>query len=264
MARTISDAVRDVCLAFPGVEEYVSHGSPNFRARGTKTFVTYVVNHHGDGRVALWLNSPDGIQRLRVESEPEHFFVPPYVGPKGWLGVKLDSGLTWKRIAALVREAYENSVPKAIAAKIAKTPVVAPPDAPLPAAEFDPLQTPQGRKALDTARTLWGDWPEVTEKGQFGHRVWRAGKRTFAQAYVLDGKTSIGFKVGTQRQADLLGDPRFRLPPYIGHQGWISLDVSRRLDRDELRALALESYRAVALRRMLARLDGAAAPRKRR
>ena len=260
MARTISDAVREVCLSFPDAEEYVSHGAPNFRARGTKTYATYVVNHHGDGRVALWLNSPDGIQRLRVESEPEHFFVPPYVGPKGWLGVKLDSGLAWKRIAALVREAYENSVPTALAARIGRTLVIAPPDAPLPAAEFDPLQTPQGQKALATARALWDSWPEVVEEGQFGHRIWRAGKRTFAQVYVLEKKLTIGFKVGAERQADLLVDPRFRLPPYMGHQGWIGLDVSKRLDRDEVRALALESYRAVALRRMIAKLDDVPPP----
>ncbi len=55
-----------------------------FRVRG-KTFASYVVNHHGDGRVALWLNAPRGAQAERVKREPKHFFVPPYVGPRGWL-----------------------------------------------------------------------------------------------------------------------------------------------------------------------------------
>jgi hypothetical protein len=57
MAKDIAAAVREVCQAFPEVEEYSSHGSPNFRVC-KKTFATYVVNHHGDGRVALWLNVP--------------------------------------------------------------------------------------------------------------------------------------------------------------------------------------------------------------
>ena len=72
MEYDIHRAVRDVCLWLPEAEEFLSHGSPNFRVRG-KTFVTYVVNHHGDGRVALWLNAARG-ERLsrqrRSRSEP--------------------------------------------------------------------------------------------------------------------------------------------------------------------------------------------------
>lgn len=90
MGRNISDAVRELCLALPEAEEVPSRGSPDFRVRG-KTFATYVINHHGDGRIALWLNSPDGAQAFYAENEPEHYFVPPYVGPRGWLGVR------WKR-----------------------------------------------------------------------------------------------------------------------------------------------------------------------
>ena len=98
MAKDINQAVREVCLWFPEAEEFLSHGSPNFRVRG-KTFAAYTVNHHGDGRVALWLNAPRGAQEMHVSAEPRHFFVPPYVGPRGWLGVHLDKGLSWKRIA---------------------------------------------------------------------------------------------------------------------------------------------------------------------
>src|SRR5882672_8306948 len=104
LARDLHQAVRDVCLWLPEAEEFVSHGAPNFRVRG-KTFATYTVNHHGDGRVALWLNAVTGSQELHVRAEPKHFFVPPYVGPRGWLGVVLDRGIAWKRVAALVREA---------------------------------------------------------------------------------------------------------------------------------------------------------------
>ena len=81
-AKDINQAVREVCLWFPESAEVLSHGSPDFRVRG-KTFATYVVNHHGDGRVALWLNAPAGAQELYTKEEPKHFFVPPYVGPRG-------------------------------------------------------------------------------------------------------------------------------------------------------------------------------------
>ena len=102
MAKDINQAVREVCLWYPESEEVLSHGQPDFRVRG-KTFATYVVNHHGDGRIALWLNSPTGAQQHFVGAEPRHFFVPPYVGPRGWLGVNLDQGISWKTVAKLVR-----------------------------------------------------------------------------------------------------------------------------------------------------------------
>ena len=126
MPRDFSQAVRDTCLWLPEAEEFLSHGSPNFRVRG-KTFATYVVNYHGDGRVALWLNSPAGAQDLHVEAEPRHFFIPPYVGPRGWLGVVLDRGVEWQRIAKLVREAYEKVAPNNMRARIGKTPTIKPP-----------------------------------------------------------------------------------------------------------------------------------------
>ena len=110
MAKDINKAVREVCLWFPEAAEVISHGSPDFRVRG-KTFATYVVNHHGDQRIALWLNAPAGAQELYTRAEPKHFFVPPYVGPRGWLGVQLDKGISWKRVAKLVREAYEKVAP---------------------------------------------------------------------------------------------------------------------------------------------------------
>ena len=57
--KDISQAVRELCLWFPEAEEVLAHGSPDFRVKG-KTFATYVINHHGDGRIALWLNAPQG------------------------------------------------------------------------------------------------------------------------------------------------------------------------------------------------------------
>src|SRR5687768_18453368 len=126
MAKDINDAVRQVCLSFPEAEEFLAHGSPNFRVRG-KTFAMYTLNHHGDGRVSLWLNSPPGAQEIHVKGESRYFFVPPYVGPSGWLGVNLDKGLSWKRVAVLVREAYEKVAPTKLRERIGKTIEISPP-----------------------------------------------------------------------------------------------------------------------------------------
>src|SRR5579871_2909847 len=127
MANDLDRAVRELCLAFPESEALVSHGSPNFRVRGGKIFATYTINHHGDGRIALWLNVPSGVQDAYVRAEPKHFFVPPYVGPSGWLGVRLDQGLGWKRVSELVRMAYERVAAPALKQNLRRTPVVRPP-----------------------------------------------------------------------------------------------------------------------------------------
>jgi len=253
MAKDIVAAVREICLSFPETEEWLSHGAPNFRVRG-KTFASYVVNHHGDGRVALWLNMPDGAQAFHTRDEPRYFFVPPYVGPRGWLGVNLDKGLAWKRIAALVRAAYCRVAPARLTATLGRTIEIEPPKRGPSAAELDPLARPAARRLLAQLRTICGAWPEVSEGMQFGHPVWRAGRRVFASAYARDGGVRFAFWVGADRQGLLTSDARYRIPVYTGHLGWIELDVTGGCPRDEVVALALESYRHYALQRMRAAL----------
>ncbi len=259
MAKDINQAVREVCLSFPAAEEFVSHGSPNFRAgKKGKIFATYVVNHHGDGRIALWLNAPDGAQAHYTRAEPKHFFVPPYVGPRGWLGVNLDKGVSWKRVAALVREAYEKVAPPQLIQAIGKTIEIKPPKATLSAAQIDPMQAPRAQRVLKALRKICRSWPEVSEESQFGFPVWRVGKKTFAQAYCHGQRGQqlhLGFWVGVDRQGMLTADSRYQLRPYMGHMGWIALDVTRGCDWDEVSALALDSYRHFALKRMLVRLE---------
>lgn len=253
MAKEIGDAVREVCLSFPEAEEFLSHGSPNFRVRG-KTFASYVVNHHGDGRVALWLNAPEGAQAFHTRDEPKHFFIPPYVGPRGWLGANLDQGLSWKRIATHVRAAYEKVAPASLSARIGKTIEIKSPKAKLTAAQLDPLLSGNAKRVLKTVRTICLALPETTEGLQFGTPVWRAGKRGFATAYDHGKGLKVAFWVGAHRQGLLTADRRYRIPVYLGHLGWIELDASRGCRLDEVRGLALESYRHFALRRMLAAL----------
>jgi predicted DNA-binding protein (MmcQ/YjbR family) len=253
MARDLNQAVRDVCLWLPEAEEFLSHGSPNFRVRG-KTFATYAVNHHGDGRVALWLNALPGSQELHVQAEPQHFFVPPYVGPRGWLGVIVDRGVAWKRIAALVREAYEKVAPPALRAQIGKTPALKAPGKRLSASQIDPMKSPRALAVLKSLRKQCLELPESREERQFGHPAWKAGKKTFALARHDGQRLTLCFWVGVDQQGLLTADSRYHIPPYIGHNGWIALDVSAACDWEEVAALILQSYRHFALKRMLLQL----------
>jgi len=103
--------IREICLALPETSERLSHGAPTFFVRGKRAFAMVLSNHHGDGRFAIWCAAPDGLQRLLVESEPERFFVPPYVGHRGWLGVRLDRRLDWDELAGIVEDAYGEVAP---------------------------------------------------------------------------------------------------------------------------------------------------------
>jgi predicted DNA-binding protein (MmcQ/YjbR family) len=257
MPKTLDQAVRDVCLWLPESEEFVSHGAPNFRVRKGRIYATYAANVHGDGRVALWLKAPAGAQAHHVKSSPKHFFVPPYVGPSGWLGVMLDKGLSWQRIAELVREAYLEVAPPKLAATLGKTPKFAAPTEPMKAEVLDPYSTPRGKQLLEGMRKIGKALPEVSESRQFGSPVWQAGKKSFVylfQDYEDKNRWMLGFWCGIPQQGMLTTDPRYKIPKYMGHKGWISLDVTRHANWNEVRALAEQSYRHFALRRMLAKL----------
>ena len=110
--------VRTICLALPETTERLSHGAPTWFVRGKKTFVTYTDDHHGDGRIALWCAAPAGVQGTLVDEEPERFFVPPYVGHRGWLGVRLDRDVDWQEIAGIAEDAYRMVAPKGLVAKL--------------------------------------------------------------------------------------------------------------------------------------------------
>jgi len=98
--------LRKICLALPETTERLSHGAPTFFVRGKRAFLMVLTNHHGDGRFALWCAAPEGMQAMLVEADSERFFVPPYVGHRGWLGVRLDRGLHWDELAGIAEDAY--------------------------------------------------------------------------------------------------------------------------------------------------------------
>ena len=110
------ERVRELCRSLPETSERLSHGQPSFFIREKKTFVMYLDNHHDDGRLALWLAAPDGMQEALVQDAPEHYFRPPYVGHRGWLGVRLDRDLAWDEIAGAIEDAYLTVAPKSLVA----------------------------------------------------------------------------------------------------------------------------------------------------
>jgi hypothetical protein len=105
------ERMREICLSLPETTERLSHGAPTFFVRGKRAFLMVLTDHHGDGRFALWCAAPAGIQGMLVESDTERFFVPPYVGHRGWLGVRLDRGLDWETISAVAEDAYAEVAP---------------------------------------------------------------------------------------------------------------------------------------------------------
>jgi hypothetical protein len=103
--------VRKLCLALPETSERLSHGAPTFFVREKRAFLMVLTDHHGDRRFAIWCAAPDGMQKMLVEADPERFFVPPYVGHRGWLGLRLDRGIHWDELAGIVEDAYAEVAP---------------------------------------------------------------------------------------------------------------------------------------------------------
>ena len=106
--------VRKCALALPETSERLSHGAPSFFVKKTKNFLNFTQNHHGDGRLAIWCAATLDAQQLLLNAEPEHFFVPPYVGPSGWVGVRLDRGIAWARVKALIEQAWHVRAPPSL------------------------------------------------------------------------------------------------------------------------------------------------------
>lgn len=111
------DRLRALCLALPEVTERASHGEPTWFVRGKKTFVTYA-DHHHDDRLGFWCAAPPGTQGELVASAPERYFVPPYVGGRGWLGVRLDVPVDWDEVAEIVVDAYREIAPARLVAQL--------------------------------------------------------------------------------------------------------------------------------------------------
>ena len=104
-ANVALEKVRAICMSLPDAYEKISHGAPWFFAK--KGFVAFAEDHHGDGRIGIWVRAAEGAAGMMVESDPDRFYVPPYVGPSGWVGVRLNRKKTnWDEVREIVTDGY--------------------------------------------------------------------------------------------------------------------------------------------------------------
>jgi len=110
---TTTERLRAICLALPEATEQEAWGDPTWRVRGK----IFAMEKRGDGRISLWCKAPPGAQQVLVGADPDRFFVPPYVGHKGWIGMRL-ARADWKEVTLLVRRSYALTAPKRLAAAL--------------------------------------------------------------------------------------------------------------------------------------------------
>lgn len=110
------DRLRRIALALPEVTERLSHGELSFFCG--KQFVMLDNHHHGADHLAFWCAAPPGAQEQLIAEHPDQFFRPPYVGHRGWVGVRIDRDPDWADIAEVVRDAYRQVAPKRLLAQL--------------------------------------------------------------------------------------------------------------------------------------------------
>jgi hypothetical protein len=113
------ERLRELCFAMPEVSERLSHGSPSFFIREKRVLCSFHPGgHHAGGFTSIWVPAQLGVQAELIEDEPERFYRPQYVGPSGWVGVRLDGDVEWDEIDAMLREAYRLKAPKTLARQL--------------------------------------------------------------------------------------------------------------------------------------------------
>jgi hypothetical protein len=240
--------VREICLAFPAAEEKLSHGSPSFHVRG-KMFLSFVDSHHGDGNLAVWCKSTLEEQRRLVAGNPSRFYVPPYVGVKGWLGVRVDQAhADWIELSILVEEGWRSvAPPKLLRGEDLPPPKPIPP--PSPRVTTDEKVA---RAAFARLETMCLALPEAVTEREGSHATFRARKKVFA--YFLDnhhGDGIIGVCVKCDKRlgAKLVRDEpeRFFMPAYIGARGWVGVRLDlKRVDWKDVAERVKTSHGTVA------------------
>jgi hypothetical protein len=104
-AADLENRIRSICLGFPGATEKLSHGSPGFFA-GRQFTMLWMDGHHEHDFAHLWCAAPEGAQSALIASNPTRFFRPPYVGARGWVGVRLEGDLDLEELDTLLEDAY--------------------------------------------------------------------------------------------------------------------------------------------------------------
>jgi hypothetical protein len=116
---TSLDRTRAICLALPAVTERLSHGTPTFFVRDRTAFVyAWLEGHHDNAFPHLWCAAGPGVQEVLTKAEPEHFFRPPYVGHRGWVGVRLDGDVGWDEVDEVCQDAFRAVAPRRLVAEL--------------------------------------------------------------------------------------------------------------------------------------------------
>jgi hypothetical protein len=105
VSRAIIERLRKACLRLEDTTEVLAWGEPTWRVGG-KIFAQLDDHHHGADHVSVWIPAPDGAQQALIESDPERFFRPPYVGHRGWVAIVLDTDPDWNMVGALLEQAH--------------------------------------------------------------------------------------------------------------------------------------------------------------
>jgi hypothetical protein len=252
--------LRAICYGFLGTEEKLSHGMPSFHVRG-KMFVHFVDNHHADGRIAIWCKGTFERQRELVAAHPERYFVPPYVGVKGWLGARVDLPATdWLELAILIEEGWLAIAPPKLARGEAGEAAKIPPRPPPPKRATTDAKV--ARESLARLEKICLALPETTrEQESSPHARFLVGKKAFV--YFLDNHHGDGMIVACVRgelsaNAKLVKkDPKqFCSPAYMGPRGWLGIRLeSGKVDWKALAARVEASYREMAPKKLLRALD---------
>lgn len=255
--------VRDICLGFPAADEKLSHGAPSFHVKG-KMFLIFADSHHGDGLIAVWCKSTLDEQRRLVASDPGRYFVPPYVGVSGWVGVRVDGpSPDWIDLSILVEEAWRSVAPPRVASG-----EIAPQARPRPPARVT-TDAAVARAGLERLTAICQALPEVERELEGRHATFRVRKKVFA--YFLDnhhgdGVVAACVKGDKRANAKLVAaEPkRFFSPAYVGPRGYLGvrLDV-RGVDWDDLAERVAAAWASAAPKTLAARV-AAAAPSPRR
>lgn len=114
--------LRAICLTLPEAVEKETWDAPTFRIRDR----IFAMVHATDGRPGVWCKAPPGVKTMLTEADPSRFFSPPYVGPKGWIGVWLDGPIDWQEMAELIGRSYRMTAPKRLLAQSAADPIAQP------------------------------------------------------------------------------------------------------------------------------------------
>jgi hypothetical protein len=245
--------VREICLRFPAAEEKLSHGAPSFHVRG-KMFLMFVDDHHEDGRVAVWCKAELPEQRRLVASNPARFFVPPYVGVKGWVGVIVDPARAdWIELSILVEHGWSSIAP----AKVLKEGHVTSGKPLPPAAPRVTTDAKVARDALEKLTAICLALPGASREREARHASYRVGKKVFA--YFLDnhhgdGNVAACVKGDKREHARAIAkDPTsFYLPAYVGPRGYLGIRLqAKRVDWKDVTARVTAAYEIVAPKRLL-------------